>query len=29
MWIAELISLPVFAISFVRFLEYIAPLPPS
>jgi amino acid transporter len=26
MWIAELISLPVFAIAFVRYLEYLAPL---
>ncbi len=28
MWIAELISLPVFAIAFVRYLEYLAPLTP-
>jgi amino acid transporter len=27
MWIAELISLPVFAIAFVRYLEYIVVLP--
>jgi amino acid transporter len=27
MWIAELISLPVFAIAFVRYLEYLVPLP--
>jgi APA family basic amino acid/polyamine antiporter len=26
MWIAELISLPVFAIAFVRYLEYLVPL---
>jgi APA family basic amino acid/polyamine antiporter len=26
MWIAELISLPVFAIAFVRYLEYLLPL---
>ncbi|HVP93792.1 MAG TPA: amino acid permease [Methanoregulaceae archaeon] len=26
MWIAELISLPVFAIAFVRYLEYLIPL---
>jgi len=29
MWIAELISLPVFAIAFVRYLEYLAPLTPG
>ena len=29
MWIAELISLPVFAIAFVRYLEYLAPLAPG
>jgi APA family basic amino acid/polyamine antiporter len=28
MWIAELISLPVFAIAFVRYLEYLVPLGP-
>ena len=28
MWIAELISLPVFAIAFVRYLEYLVPLAP-
>jgi basic amino acid/polyamine antiporter, APA family len=29
MWIAELISLPVFAIAFVRYLEYLVPLTPN
>ena len=28
MWIAELISLPVFAIAFVKYLEYLVPLDP-
>jgi amino acid transporter len=29
LWIAEILSLPVFAIAFVQYLEYFVPLPPG